>query len=82
MIRICLEKRTIYQFGIKRADFGGIEYIWSEILGGNKSHENNPNFYLIVLVNVARLFDYSITQLTYVGRALSVKEQSFVYKTR
>jgi hypothetical protein len=52
----------IYQFGIKQDNFGGIEYIWSEIFGGNKSHENDPNFYLIDLVYGARLFDYTMAR--------------------
>jgi hypothetical protein len=69
VIQIFLERRTIYQIGIKRADFGGIGYIWSEILGGNKLHENDPNFYLIVLVNVAQLFDY--TTYEHVGPILA-----------
>jgi hypothetical protein len=33
------------------ADF---DYIWSDFLGGNKSHENDPNSYLIDLVTNAR----------------------------
>jgi hypothetical protein len=60
----------IYQFGIKRGDFGGIEYIWSEIFGGNKSHENNPNFYLIDLVYDSRLFDYTSSQTHFLSKLL------------
>jgi hypothetical protein len=54
-----LARSHVTPFWYKMAELAGFGFIWSEILGGNKSHWNDPNSYLIDLVDNARLFDYA-----------------------